>query len=233
MSDEANAPAVAEAEPVAAAEEADVEAEAVPAETKTEEAMEVVEAAAEKPKKVPAKKAAAKKAAAPKKAAAAKKAVAAQKPAAVADAKKPRAAKAAAAPAAAPAAPAPKPAKKESKPAASHSHPPYLDMAVAAIEALKERNGSSRQAILKYIMATFDVGTDPKVPNMHLKQALKRGVVGETLKNTKVSRRSGAIFVLQWAFLGGSSTPCTLLPPGGRATGRSNVSFFPVSFVDV
>ncbi|XP_065583538.1 histone H1-delta-like [Artemia franciscana] len=43
-----------------------------------------------------------------------------------------------------------------------------------SIADLKERGGSSRQAILKYIMANFQVGNDAKVVNMHLKQALKR-----------------------------------------------------------
>ena len=107
-------------------------------------------------------------------------------------AKKPKVEKKAAAPAASPVAAKPaaaKAAKKAAAPkaAASHSHPPYLEMAVAAIEALKERNGSSRQAILKYIMATYDVGGDAKVANVHLKQALKRGVASEALKNTKVT----------------------------------------------
>jgi histone H1/5 len=38
-----------------------------------------------------------------------------------------------------------------------------------AISALKERGGSSRQAILKYIMANFNVGKDAKSVNAHLK----------------------------------------------------------------
>jgi histone H1/5 len=42
-----------------------------------------------------------------------------------------------------------------------------------AIAALKERGGSSRQAILKYIMANFNVGKDPKTVNVHLKLSLK------------------------------------------------------------
>jgi hypothetical protein len=37
-----------------------------------------------------------------------------------------------------------------------------------AIAALKERGGSSRQAILKYIMANFNVGKDAKTVNIHL-----------------------------------------------------------------
>ena len=41
-------------------------------------------------------------------------------------------------------------AAKPKKPAA---HPKYSEMVGKAIAALKERGGSSRQAILKYIMA--------------------------------------------------------------------------------
>ena len=37
------------------------------------------------------------------------------------------------------------------------SHPKYSEMIAMAITALKERNGSSRQAILKYILASFEV----------------------------------------------------------------------------
>jgi hypothetical protein len=33
---------------------------------------------------------------------------------------------------------------------------------------LKERGGSSRQAILKYIMANFNVGKDAKTVNVHI-----------------------------------------------------------------
>jgi histone H1/5 len=36
-----------------------------------------------------------------------------------------------------------------------------------AIAALKERGGSSRKAILKYIMANFNVGKDAKTVNVH------------------------------------------------------------------
>lgn len=67
----------------------------------------------------------------------------------------------------APAAASPKKAKakavKARKPAAAKapaSHPTYIDMTRAAIQALKDRTGSSRQAILKYIMANYKVMTD-------------------------------------------------------------------------
>ncbi len=37
------------------------------------------------------------------------------------------------------------------------SHPPFLEMITKAVTALKELNGSSRQAILQYILANFHV----------------------------------------------------------------------------
>jgi len=49
-----------------------------------------------------------------------------------------------------------KKATKGSTPKKSKSvsnHPKYLDMAISAISALKERNGSSRQALNKYYIS--------------------------------------------------------------------------------
>ena len=66
------------------------------------------------------------------------------------------------------------------------NHPPYLEMTISAIETLKERTGSSRAAILKYIMANFDVIGEKNMINVHVKQALKRGVATNKLVNTKV-----------------------------------------------
>lgn len=56
------------------------------------------------------------------------------------------------------------------------NHPSYLDMIVQAIESLNERKGSSRAAILKFVMTNFDVGSDPEKVNVYIKQALKRGI---------------------------------------------------------
>merc|ERR1712088_3104 len=44
--------------------------------------------------------------------------------------------------------------KKAAKPVA---HPPYANMIMAAIKALKDKKGSSRQAILKYVVANNKV----------------------------------------------------------------------------
>lgn len=80
-------------------------------------------------------------------------------------------------------------AKKEKAPA---NHPKYIEMAVAALNSLKERNGSSRQAIHKYIVSNYSVGTDAKVVGTHLKLALKRGVDTGAIKHVKGTGASGS-----------------------------------------
>jgi histone H1/5 len=82
----------------------------------------------------------------------------------------------------------PKKAKKAA-PKKPVDHPKYSEMIAAAIVALKERKGSSRQAISKYICANYKVGDSP---NVFIKQALKRGVAGNTLKQMKGTGASGS-----------------------------------------
>ena len=48
--------------------------------------------------------------------------------------------------------------KKAAKPKKPATHPKYSEMIAAALGALKERSGSSRQAILKYIQANYKLG---------------------------------------------------------------------------
>ncbi|CAG0884995.1 unnamed protein product [Darwinula stevensoni] len=78
-------------------------------------------------------------------------------------------------------------AKAAAKPkkAPVHNHPPYGDMIVASIAALKERGGSSRVAILKYIMQHYDVGADSKVVNSRVKLALKKAETSGKIKHAK------------------------------------------------
>ena len=92
---------------------------------------------------------------------------------------------------------APAPAKSPKKKAAAKpkkpaNHPKYSEMVQKAITALKERGGSSRQAILKYIMANFNVGADAKVVNVHLKLSLRNGVKNKSLKQSKGTGASGS-----------------------------------------
>nr|AAB35732.1 histone H1-I=24.6 kda major chromosomal protein [Urticina crassicornis=sea anemones, sperm, Peptide, 72 aa] [Urticina crassicornis] len=68
---------------------------------------------------------------------------------------------------------------KSAKPAV---HPTYQEMIKAAIIALKERGGSSRQAIQKYIKANYRGVGDP---GAHLRMALKRGVAAGLLAQSK------------------------------------------------
>ncbi|XP_063406326.1 histone H1-delta-like [Mytilus trossulus] len=90
-------------------------------------------------------------------------------------------------------APAKSPKKKAAaKPKKPSAHPKYSEMIGKAIAALKERGGSSRQAILKYIMANFNVGKDAKSVNAHLKLALRAGVKNNSLKQSKGTGASGS-----------------------------------------
>merc|ERR1712141_908711 len=98
-----------------------------------------------------------------------------------------------AAPAPAKAAPKAAPKKKvAAKPKVPPAHPKYSEMIKQAVTALKERGGSSRQAILKYIMKNFKVGNDESKVNTHLKMALRAGVKNNSLKHAKGSGASGS-----------------------------------------
>ncbi|KAK3706145.1 hypothetical protein QZH41_001672 [Actinostola sp. cb2023] len=68
-------------------------------------------------------------------------------------------------------------------------HPKYQDMVLAALAALKDRTGSSRQAIEKYIKANYKVGDSC---GSHLKLALKRMSAKGTILHTKGKGASGS-----------------------------------------
>ena len=68
----------------------------------------------------------------------------------------------------------------KSKSAQGAAHPKYADMIKAALKALNDRGGSSRAAILKYVLANYSL--DPVQANQHLKLALKNGVKAKTLQ---------------------------------------------------
>jgi histone H1/5 len=89
---------------------------------------------------------------------------------------------------------APKPAKapKAKKAKTPSSHPTYGDMIRRAITDLKDKKGSSRAAILKYILQHNKVGENIVQINAHLRQALKRGVSTGALKQVKGVGASGS-----------------------------------------
>merc|ERR1712061_907140 len=79
--------------------------------------------------------------------------------------------------------------KAPAKPKAPAAHPKYSVMIAAAIKALKDRTGSSRQAIMKYICANYKVDAKAGVP---FRLALKKGVAAGTLKMGGAAGKKGA-----------------------------------------
>merc|ERR1739847_21594 len=75
--------------------------------------------------------------------------------------------------------------KKAAKPAA---HPPYANMIVAAIKALKDKKGSSRQAILKYVVANNKVADADKAA-VRVKLALRKLVPSSCPPRSPLPRR--------------------------------------------
>jgi histone H1/5 len=104
-----------------------------------------------------------------------------------------------AAPAAAPAPAAASPAKAKKatkkaagpkKPASKPSHPPTAEMVKSAIKTLKERGGSSLQAIKKYISATYKVDAEKLAP--FIRKYLKSAVASGALVQTKGKGAAGS-----------------------------------------
>ena len=73
-------------------------------------------------------------------------------------------------------------------------HPTYAAMIAAAIAALKDRTGSSRQAIFKYICANYKVDADKA--GTHVRLALKAGVKKGTFKMAKETGKGAGSFKL-------------------------------------
>ena len=73
-------------------------------------------------------------------------------------------------------------------------HPKFNEMVVSAISSLKERKGSSRNAILKYISANYKLGTNKKI-NSNLKTCLRNGVSIGLLNQVKGTGATGSFKV--------------------------------------
>merc|ERR1712055_34755 len=91
--------------------------------------------------------------------------------------------------AAAPAAKAPK-AKKAAKPKKPAAHPPYASMITAAIKKLGDKKGSSRQAILKYIVANNKV--DAAKAAVRVRLSLKKMLAAKKLVSAAAAGKKGA-----------------------------------------
>ena len=84
--------------------------------------------------------------------------------------------------------------KKATKPKAPAAHPKYSVMIAAAVAALKDRTGSSRQAILKYVCANYKV--DAAKAGVHIRMALKRAVAAGDLKMAKATGKGAGSYKL-------------------------------------
>ena len=80
-------------------------------------------------------------------------------------------------------------APKTNKPAKPAGHPKYSEMIIATVEVLKDRTGSSRQAITKYIKGNYTVGDNA---DTQIKINLKRMVTKDLLAHTKGVGASGS-----------------------------------------
>jgi len=81
-------------------------------------------------------------------------------------------------------------AAKPKKPKTAPQHPKVSEMVNTAISTLKDRGGSSVQAIKKYVAAHYKVDVDKLSP--FIKKYLKNGVASGTLVQTKGKGASGS-----------------------------------------
>merc|ERR1712006_27402 len=75
-------------------------------------------------------------------------------------------------------------------PKAKAAHPPYAAMIKAAIKALGDKKGSSRQAILKYICANYKV--DAAKAGSRVRLALKKLVTSKAIVAAAAAGKKGA-----------------------------------------
>merc|ERR1712050_534477 len=81
-------------------------------------------------------------------------------------------------------------AKKAAKPKKPAAHPPYAAMITAAIKGLADKKGSSRQAILKYVIANNKV--DAAKAGVRVKLALKKMVAAKKIVAAAAAGKKGA-----------------------------------------
>merc|ERR1712080_177559 len=84
--------------------------------------------------------------------------------------------------------------KKMPKTTAPAAHPKYREMIVTAIQAMKSRTGSSRQAILQHVIANNNVAADQAAN--YVKLALKKGLDNGVLRTAKDSGKGAGSFKL-------------------------------------
>merc|ERR1712058_127838 len=81
-------------------------------------------------------------------------------------------------------------AKKAAKPKVPAAHPPYAAMITAAIKGLADKKGSSRHAILKYIVANNKV--DAAKAAVRVRLALKKMIAAKKVVAAAAAGKKGA-----------------------------------------
>merc|ERR1711862_574152 len=81
-------------------------------------------------------------------------------------------------------------AKKAAKPKVPAAHPPYATMITAAVKGLADKKGSSRQAILKYIVANNKV--DAAKAAVRVRLSLKKMLAAKKLVSAAAAGKKGA-----------------------------------------
>merc|ERR1712156_742543 len=81
-------------------------------------------------------------------------------------------------------------AKKAAKAKAPAAHPPYATMIAAAIKGLGDKKGSSRQAILKYIVANYKV--DAAKAAVRVRLAHKKMIAAKKVVAAAAAGKKGA-----------------------------------------
>merc|ERR1712038_409054 len=80
--------------------------------------------------------------------------------------------------------------KKATKPKTPAAHPPYATMIAAAIKGLGDKKGSSRQAILKYVVANNKV--DAAKAAVRVRLALAKMVAAKKVVAAAAAGKKGA-----------------------------------------
>ena len=80
--------------------------------------------------------------------------------------------------------------KKATKPKVPAAHPPYATMIAAAIKGLGDKKGSSRQAILKYVVANNKV--DAAKAAVRVRLALKKLIESKKVVAAAAAGKKGA-----------------------------------------
>ena len=116
--------------------------------------------------------------------------------------------------------------EKKAAPKKVAEHPTYAAMISAAIVSMKDRKGSSKQAIEKYICANYKVG--PKY-NGPLKMALRKGVESGALVQTKGKGASGSFKVAKAEKPAAAKKPVAKKPAAKKPAAKKPAAKKPVA----